>query len=460
MSKKEFKISAKGLKNIIFNSSVGDDDFIFIIGNQEVRTKKFFADFISPRISRIHQTDPTIDSFCINDYVSEQQRSQISEIFPIEIIHKFETMMVGDPIEVDSATSQKLLSISIILDNPEIYEGMGEIYPLEFNDERIDNIIQYLQLFENTDNTFSIFNGSKFYDSISSNFYRIDESKLLQLPKTVIHSIISNEHLRVKSEDSLFDFINKLFENENDANDRISFYEKIYIKNLSENKLSQFLDSITSSEITSNLWENLKKVICPALSGNDERDERYSYVIDYIKVKFDGNSSNRFKGIISHLGNGNAKSAFDNKTIDITAATYTNGFNPFKALEYDNNNYYHSKDDSSYMKEGHTEWLRVDFKERKVRPSHYSIKSYEKGKNSYNLQNWVLEGSNDGESWNILDTRNGEKSLDDSSASNTFEVNNKKQFYRYLQIRQTGPNCTNNDYRLIIKSLEYFGLIK
>ena len=68
MEKKEFKISAEGLKNIVFNNSCGDDDFVFIIGKHEIRMKKIFADFISPRISQIHQVDPTVDSFFINEY--------------------------------------------------------------------------------------------------------------------------------------------------------------------------------------------------------------------------------------------------------------------------------------------------------------------------------------------------------------------------------------------------------
>lgn len=212
--------------------------------------------------------------------------------------------------------------------------------------------------------------------------------------------------------------------------------------------------------MTSNLWQNVKHFISIASQESRENETRYVKQDKEEKVTFSGSQDDRFKGIISKLGNGNAKSAYQNKIIDITAASYHNSdtYHPSKALEYENN-HYHSNDTGNYSKEGHTEWFCVDFKERKVKPSHYSIKSYPSG--SFNLQNWVLEGSNDGKSWKDLDTQNGNKSLEGSNKANTFEVPNSQnnQFYRYLRIRQTGVS-TANDYRLIIASLEYFGLIQ
>ena len=263
MEKKDFKISAAGLKNIGLSNLFGDENFTFIIGNEEIRMKKIFADFISPKIAQIHHADPTVDSFCINNFINEKQKAKIPEIFPITILHKFEEISRGSPIEVDSETSEKIQILSIILDNSEIYDGMNDLFPIEINVTKIPSIIQFLQLFETSKITFSAHNLAKYYDFISSNFHSIEESQLLQLRKTVIHSIISNEHLKVKSEDSLFDFINKLFEKENDEeNDSfgiISFYEKVDIINLSIEKLNEFLERIKFPEMTSKTANNFLK---------------------------------------------------------------------------------------------------------------------------------------------------------------------------------------------------------
>ena len=346
---------------------------------------------------------------------------------------------------------------------------MNNLFPIEINETTFDKIIQHLQLYDMTKTTFSAFEPTKLYDIISSNFHSIDEQKLFQLPKTVIFSILNNDHLKTKNDDSLFDFINKLFEDDDcDKFNRISLYEKIYIKNLKKEKMREFLDCIKASKMTSILWENLKDFICPKMNEipqnmvNSPRESDQKIIPPkVVNVPYE---SDKFKGIITKLGNGTAKNAFIKGVINITSNTNaSDSYIPSKALEYDNNNYYLSYDTGSYSTEGHTEWLCVDFKERKVKPSHYSIKSY--GGNSYNLQNWVLEGSNNNESWTVLDTRNNDKSLDGSSnPSITFEIQNSNQineFYRYLRIRQTGPNSNtnNNDYRLIIKSLEYFGSI-
>ena len=61
MNKKSFFLSSAGLKNLVQNQSYGDD-FKFIFGEHEIKMKNLFAEFISPYVSQIHQSDPTITS--------------------------------------------------------------------------------------------------------------------------------------------------------------------------------------------------------------------------------------------------------------------------------------------------------------------------------------------------------------------------------------------------------------
>ena len=78
------------------------------------------------------------------------------------------------------------------------------------------------------------FDLSPFIDKTLSNFYSIDENKLKKLSKPILLSIISNEHLKIKIEDCLFDFIQSILNNNDDIYD-IDFYEQICISFLSEN---------------------------------------------------------------------------------------------------------------------------------------------------------------------------------------------------------------------------------
>ena len=61
LDKKSFILSSAGLKNLVQNQSYGED-FKFIFGEHEIQMKNLFAEFISPYVSQIHQSDPTINS--------------------------------------------------------------------------------------------------------------------------------------------------------------------------------------------------------------------------------------------------------------------------------------------------------------------------------------------------------------------------------------------------------------
>ena len=105
------------------------------------------------------------------------------------------------------------------------------------NESNIDQYLTYLKFL------YQIYPDSNFIDCcsiikwIASNFYSIDENKILSLPREIIHSIISNEYLVIESEDSLFEFIEKLF-SEKDNIEFISFLEHVEFERLSESKFN------------------------------------------------------------------------------------------------------------------------------------------------------------------------------------------------------------------------------
>ena len=53
-------ISSSGLKNIVLSKY--QDDFTFVFGKEKFQMKNIFAEFISPVVSHLHQTDPTINT--------------------------------------------------------------------------------------------------------------------------------------------------------------------------------------------------------------------------------------------------------------------------------------------------------------------------------------------------------------------------------------------------------------
>lgn len=178
------------------------------------------------------------------------------------------------------------------------------------------------------------------------------------------------------------------------------------------------------------------------------------------KVEFDQNQENHFNGIITKLGNGNPKTAINNGIIDCKASSigYNSDWCHIKnAFDFKNDKLcFCSKSEPN-------SWFCYDFINYRVKISHYSIQSNGNGgERNRHPQNWVIEGSNDENKWEIIDSRSNEKSLSRISTSNTFEIKNNdiNKYFRYIRIRQTGSNSnpsTYDQYELYFSAIEFFG---
>lgn len=172
---------------------------------------------------------------------------------------------------------------------------------------------------------------------------------------------------------------------------------------------------------------------------------------------YDQNRNNAFDGIINHLASECHGNVHDKRVVDVSMPS-TNG-NDYSAKNAANVN-----DQTNYAQSGNQEnaYLKYDFVDRRVRLTHYSIRSRHDGyKGFYNLQHWVIEGSNTGtdDFWTVLDQRQNENCLDEKNAVGTFEIQFPNGiFYRYLRIRQTGKDTNGYNY-LTLSALEFFGTL-
>lgn len=83
-----------------------------------------------------------------------------------------------------------------------------------------------------------------------------------------------------------------------------------------------------------------------------------------------------------------------NEVLSITSLTVSNDRIPqYITLFNDNNKYFYSLNE-------YNQWICFDFKEYKIIPTNYTIKS---DYSTCNLKSWFIEGSNDNMNWEILD---------------------------------------------------------
>jgi hypothetical protein len=98
---KEIRLSSNGLAQL--SENYYENDFTFVVGGREYHSPCWFADFISPRISRLRSNDAMIRDFCI-----EGKESNAA----------FESLLLfrrGIAIEVNESNSALFLGIALLL---------------------------------------------------------------------------------------------------------------------------------------------------------------------------------------------------------------------------------------------------------------------------------------------------------------------------------------------------------
>lgn len=147
----------------------------------------------------------------------------------------------------------------------------------------------------------------------------------------------------------------------------------------------------------------------------------------------------------------------DNNEVKITSSSLLNNdikYLPKFAADFNDINFFHSNREQF-------SWLKYDFKDRKICPTHYSMKT------TYDVnsspRSWVFEVSNTGyeNDWTILDTQNETTIfMTKQPVSHTFDIQqSNNEYYRYIRIRTTGKNNNNKDF-FSISCVEFFGFIQ
>lgn len=117
-------------------------------------------------------------------------------------------------------------------------------------------------------------------------------------------------------------------------------------------------------------------------------------------------------------------------------------------------------------------WFCVDFKNRRVRPHHYSLRHggpHKTGEEAQKkrirvfyfsktdlLRHWDLLGSNDGQSWTLLRRHTADNSLRSGFGVSSWEIIGCKASYRYFRVIQTGHNSSRHNF-LALSFIELYG---
>lgn len=190
MSKKSFILSSAGLKNLVNNQNFCDD-FKFIFGHHEIKMKNVYAEFISPYVSQIHHSDPTIDTVCFpaKNSTMTQAKNGYFDCITDKTFSYFESISKGEMIYVDDKEINELQIISIFIKNDELFNLLEEVFEdddkKEYDENRMKAEIAKISFFKMNYEMNENKKMRKSIEYIARNFYLIDISQIKNLPITV-----------------------------------------------------------------------------------------------------------------------------------------------------------------------------------------------------------------------------------------------------------------------------------
>lgn len=177
MSSKSLILSSAGLKNIIEE----EKKFTFIFDQRKIEMKNIFAEFLSPIVSRIHRSDPTIDSVYFK-CPENTTFMPFEELFSDEMIKLIHQISEGEEITINPEQSKKIQQVSILLCNNELFNSLQALYPESEDD--IENYFRKLELFQYKSiipEMADEIDKCEIIDAISSHFYSLDPTKLKKI---------------------------------------------------------------------------------------------------------------------------------------------------------------------------------------------------------------------------------------------------------------------------------------
>ena len=103
-------------------------------------------------------------------------------------------------------------------------------------------------------------------------------------------------------------------------------------------------------------------------------------------------------------------------------------------------------------------WMMIDFINKAVIPTHYSLRHYSTW-DVEALRNWNLEGSNDGFNWTVIHKHTNDAALNAKGATYTWALHNVREQYRMFRLLQWGTNSNKHNY-LACSGFEIYGRLE
>jgi len=103
-------------------------------------------------------------------------------------------------------------------------------------------------------------------------------------------------------------------------------------------------------------------------------------------------------------------------------------------------------------------WFCINFKNRSIRPTHYTLRHDVAPTNENHLRNWQLQGSNDGmgDEWDVLIDHKNDESLQEPDGTASWSIPNIVKFYQYIRLQMTAVGSSGR-WSICCSGFEIYG---
>lgn len=281
---------------------------------------------------------------------------------------------------------------------------------------------------------------------IASHLFEMDEDAVKSLDIESQYLIFASPDARIENESWKFGLI---AEQVRESDEYIKLFETVDFGKIGMNEKETFLQLVPISKCTQNLYEKLVKCVSANTEVKTAPVQKVEKDDGCFKVESKENGS--LKGIINYLTEKCGGNVHKKGVIDVTSSSTFITFSPDNLCNYDSTRMYQSLNEEN-------SWVKFDFKESSVKLSAYTIVSKDGKTNDHHLKSWVIEGSNDGEAWTVIDNEKDNVDLNGPLHKKTFEVVSQ-EFFSKIRLRMTSV-AHSGYWALAASALEFFGSLK
>ena len=454
----EYETSINCLRRLIQNDNSDEFDLLFKLSTDEqkkinIRTTINKARVISNKINEMYQVDPTISKY--ETTIQKQIFRASQDELGLEL----------QPIATD---------LDFILKST-----MGKINISKEQEKRINILLRLLGENNYDSNTIKIDNMSEAISYLSTEFHEeaiqymstnfkdiIDEGQIFNLNDEIIKEIIDlyfieannkyeeNKKIsNIKEEEEIFEKLDR----KSDSGIVMHFLLQIPSEECTK-EMVEYMTSHLTDDIILNEMSQIMKQFIGFLNGSSAHGKRSGVT----SIEYEGDE---LKGIISHLKDKYGENLCEKGKIQISdIGVHHEVSGPISNLiKYDKdhiNSFYRNNYGSRPYPTASEGWIEFDFLKRKVNLTSYTLRTSEYGFNSYyHAKSWRIVGSNDRESWEVVDQRVNNPSLNGKYKQCRFECSRSDKYYRYIRYIQDDSWYLQREHNIYLTCVEFFGSI-